>query len=65
LIPKQIGEDGKVAERAAYYIADFVYTTCTGKKVVEDVKSPATRTDVYKIKKKLMRQKYGIEIKEV
>ena len=33
--------------------------------VVEDVKSQATKTQVYKLKKKLFEQKYGIEIKEV
>ena len=48
------------------YIADFVYIDIkTGKYVVEDVKSPATKTQVYKLKKKLFEQKYGIEIKEV
>ena len=33
--------------------------------VVEDVKSKATKTRVYAIKKKLMRERYGIEIQEV
>ena len=63
LIPAQ-RQSGKVVERAATYIADFVYTE-NGKTVVEDVKSPATRTDVYKLKKKLMLYKFGIEIREV
>ena len=63
LIPAQ-RQRGKVVERAATYIADFVYKQ-DGKTVVEDVKSPATRTDVYKLKKKLMLYKFGIEIKEV
>ena len=33
--------------------------------VVEDVKSRATKTRVYEMKKKLMREKFGIEIQEV
>lgn len=40
-----------------YYIADFCYTMY-GVKIVEDVKSPATRTQVYLIKKKLFQFKY-------
>lgn len=44
------------------YIADFTYKK-DGKVVVEDVKG--MRTDVYKIKKKLMAYVHKIEIKEV
>lgn len=33
--------------------------------VVEDVKSPATKTRVYEMKKKLLREKFEIEITEV
>jgi hypothetical protein len=63
LIPRQM--DGKrVSERAVNYIADFVYTE-NGRTVVEDVKSPATRTPEYIIKRKLMRWVHGITIKEV
>lgn len=52
--------------RAIRYIADFTYRDVkTGETVVEDVKSPATKTRVYSIKRKLMREKYGIEIHEV
>jgi hypothetical protein len=54
LIPKQDGE------RAVYYIADFVYFE-KGEKVVEDVKGYAT--DVFKLKKKLMKWRHGITIK--
>ena len=58
LIPKQKGE------RACFYVADFVYTDCeTGEMVVEDVKG--MRTDVYKIKRKLMLYFHGIQITEV
>ena len=60
--------------RAIRYQADFSYKRptepdCTGEvhwlRVVEDVKSRATKTSVYEIKKKLMREKLGIEIQEV
>jgi len=44
------------------YIADFVYRR-HGVRVVEDAKGKAT--DVYKIKRALMRAIYGIEIVEV
>ena len=44
------------------YIADFVYKK-DGKLVVEDVKG--MKTDVYKIKKKLMAYMHKVEIKEV
>lgn len=64
LIPSQrVG--GKVVERPVTYIADFVYTTEDGLRVVEDVKSPATRTPQYIIKRKLMLQKFGIRVREV
>ena len=48
--------------RARYYVADFVYRE-NGKLVVEDAKG--VKTDVYQLKKALMYEKYGIEIKEV
>jgi hypothetical protein len=58
LIPKQDGE------RACCYVADFVYTDCnTGKKVVEDTKG--YRTEVYRIKRKLMLWVHGIKIIEI
>lgn len=43
--------------RPISYIADFVYTE-GGKKIVEDTKSPATRTAEYRIKKKMFEFKY-------
>lgn len=54
LIPKQVGES------SCSYIADFVYNE-DGKQVVEDCKG--YKTDVYKIKKKLMLWVHGIRIK--
>lgn len=47
--------------RAIKYVADFVYYEY-GKLVVEDVKG--VRTPVYKLKKRLMAEVYGIEVKE-
>lgn len=48
--------------RALKYIADFVYNDNTGALVVEDAKGHPT--DVYKIKRRLMAELKGIEIKE-
>lgn len=56
LQPAYTNNQGKKI-RAITYIADFVYEK-NGKKIVEDVKSPATRTEVYKIKKKLFEYRY-------
>ena len=60
-------KDGKtLLERECSYIADFVYTLNeTGEKIVEDAKSPITRTPEYKIKKKLMLWVHGKHIREV
>lgn len=63
LIPKQV-RDGKVVERPVVYKADFVYTE-NGEDVVEDVKSPATKTREYIIKRKLLLWQFGIRIREV
>lgn len=56
LIPK-VG-----SQRPTYYYADFVYFDKDGNEIVEDVKG--TKTEVYKLKKKLMLWRYGIEIRE-
>lgn len=61
LIPAQ-KTDGKTVERACHYIADFVYED-NGKTVVEDVKG--YRTKEYVLKRKLMLQVHGIEVREV
>ena len=61
LIPSQ-RINGKVVERPCYYVCDFAYCE-GGKQVIEDAKG--MKTEVYKIKKKLMLYKYGIAIKEV
>lgn len=50
--------------RAIRYVADFSYWR-QGEFVVEDVKSKATATAQYKMKKKLMQERFGISVKEV
>lgn len=61
LIPTQ-KKDGKVVERSCSYIADFVYYR-NGELVVEDTKG--VKTEAYKIKRKLMLERWGIQITEV
>lgn len=61
LIPSQ-RIDGKVAERACNYVADFVYRE-NGKTVVEDTKGFKTKD--YIIKRKLMLWVHGIRVREV
>ena len=61
LIPNQYA-NGKLIERAVKYKADFVYTE-NGIQIVEDVKG--MKTDVYKLKKKLMLYIHGIRITEI
>lgn len=56
---------GKLIERECSYYSDFTYYDKNGREVVEDVKSPATRTEQYKIKRKLMMYVHGIQIVEV
>lgn len=52
---------GKLLERECAYYADFVYEFL-GKTIVEDCKG--VRTETYKIKRKLMLERYGIRIEE-
>ena len=53
-----------VRVRAIRYRADFSYKR-GGDLIVEDVKSRATKTRVYEIKRKLMLDRFGITIREV
>lgn len=53
----------KLVQRAAHYVADFVYKDKDGNEVVEDAKG--FRTKEYELKKKMMRAFLGITIKEV
>lgn len=78
LVPAQY-IDGKCVERAVTYTSDFEYyvlkpikcrtvmvepdAKTTGQHIVEDVKG--MRTDVYKMKRKLMLYRYGIQITEM
>ena len=52
---------GKLLEHECSYIADFVYFE-NGKTIVEDTKG--VRTPEYIIKRKLMLERFGIQIKE-
>ena len=61
---KGLPKPGKMLESAVCYVADFVYQQ-DGKQIVEDVKSPATKTPLYILKRKLMLYFYGIRIKEI
>lgn len=45
------------------YTADFSYSQ-DGELVVEDVKSKPTRTEAYRLRKKLVKALYGVEIRE-
>lgn len=58
LLPKQSGE------RAVDYIADYTYHQ-NGTLVVEDVKSKATKTAAYVLKRKMLLFFHGIHVKEV
>ncbi len=51
--------------RAVRYRADFTYKDPEGRLVVEDVKSRPTRTREYLLKRKLMKERLGIDITEV
>ena len=58
--------------RAIKYVADFSYRQLVREGadsksvlVVEDTKSPATKTREYELKKKLLQEKFGITIREV
>lgn len=63
LIPAQ-KIDGKVAERACSYVADFVYYDNQLKQqVVEDTKGMKTKD--YVLKRKMMLYFHGIRIKEI
>lgn len=60
---KKLSDKRALAERKVCYIADFVYNQ-GDKLVVEDTKSPVTRTKDYIIKRKLMLHIHGIKIIE-
>lgn len=49
------------------YVGDFSWRgpAPLAELVVEDVKSPATRTPVYRLKRKLVKAIHGIDVQEV
>ena len=54
--------------RAIRYLADFTYYRRDGKSwayVVEDVKSAATKTKTYMMKRKMMADRFGLTITEI
>lgn len=53
--------DKSVYGREIRYVADFVYVE-NDVEIVEDVKG--VKTPIYKLKKRLMAERYGIKIKE-
>ncbi|MDE2103509.1 MAG: DUF1064 domain-containing protein [Patescibacteria group bacterium] len=48
-----------------HYRSDFEYFDQDGKRIVEDLKSPASITPVYRLKRKLMKAVWGVTIREV
>src|SRR5437762_11247878 len=52
--------------KLGFYRGDFRYKeVATDSVILEDVKSPVTKTAVYRLKKKLVKALYGVEIIEV
>jgi hypothetical protein len=52
--------------KLGFYRGDFRYEdVATDSVILEDVKSPATKTAVYQLKKKLVKALYGVDIVEV
>lgn len=51
--------------RCSKYVADFRVTYASGHVEVVDVKTKATRTSTYLLKKKLFESRYGIGIVEI
>lgn len=62
LIPTQ-WIDGELVERACTYVADFTWKNRRGELVVADAKG--VKTEVYRIKKKLMLMVHGHRIREI
>lgn len=66
LLPAQKDEKGRLLERPVKYIADFTYRDSeSNNMIVEDVKSPATRTREYILKRKIMLYRLGLRVQEV
>lgn len=68
LMVPDLTQDGepRVFYTVGVYYADFRYRNLrTGELVVEDVKSPPTKTPLYRLKKKWVEHQYQITITEV
>lgn len=52
-------------QKVGVYIPDFRYRDETGQVVIEDVKSEPTKTPVYRLKKRMVKAIYGIDVTEV
>lgn len=63
--PLLIRSKGYPNGRQAGYKADFSYMDKHGERIVEDVKSPASRTQAYALRKALVEACWGVVIKEV
>ncbi len=57
-------EDAEIID-IGRYTADFEYRDQQGKRIVEDVKSSATKTTAYRLRKRMVEALYNIEITEV
>src|SRR5258707_6299987 len=57
---------GPTGVKVGKYTADFRYWCCGAEEiVVEDVKSKATKTTAYRLRKRMAEAEYGITIREV
>jgi len=66
LVSTLYGKSPRPLVRVGRYRADFRYVdTDTGQLVIEDAKSPATRTTAYRLRKRLVEAIHGITITEV
>lgn len=54
------------ARRIGRFTADFAYVRADGTAIIEDVKGgPATRTEAYKLRVRMVEAMYGVRIEEV
>lgn len=58
-------ETGSGLIRIGRYTADFAYYDRRDGRVIEDVKSRATATEAYRLRKKHVEAQYGVSIREV
>ncbi len=66
LVSTLYGKSPRPLVRVGRYRADFRYVdTDTGQLVIEDAKSPATRTTAYRLRKRLVEAIHGVTIREV